>query len=134
MKYCLYTLVDITYTAQYRNEPNKKLEKSQQQNFDTVIQTLELRSNVSFNTNPSIIVGSAAAYGFNIASQQNIWYFEWETEQIDVYIKDTDHVGQLMEDFQFVPFIANLTESVIIDKPIFNTQGTNRNIIFKIKQ
>ena len=134
MKYSLYTLVDISYTGQYRNEPDKKLQRNQQQNFDTVIQTLELRSNISYVKKPAVLIEKASDYGFNSTSEQKIWNFEWETEQVDVYIKDENHIGQLIEDFQFVPFITNLDETAIIQKPIFITQGTGLNIVFKIKQ
>lgn len=134
MKYSLYTLVDISYTGQYRNEPDKKLQRNQQQNFDTVIQTLELRSNISYDKKPAVLIKKASDYGFNSTSEQKIWNFEWETEQVDVYIKDENHIGQLIEDFQFVPFITNLDETAIIQKPIFITQGTGLNIVFKIKQ
>jgi hypothetical protein len=134
MKYSLYTLVDISYTGQYRNEPDKKLQRNQQQNFDTVIQTLELRSNISYDKKPAVLIEKASDYGFNSTSEQKIWNFEWETEQVDVYIKDENHIGQLIEDFQFVPFITNLDETAIIQKPIFITQGTGLNIVFKIKQ
>ena len=109
MKYSLYTLVDISYTGQYRNEPDKKLQRNQQQNFDTVIQTLELRSNISYDKKPAVLIEKASDYGFNSTSEQKIWNFEWETEQVDVYIKDENHIGQLIEDFQFVPFITNIS-------------------------
>ena len=134
MKYSLYTLVDISYTGRYRNEPDKKLQRNQQQNFDTVIQTLELRSNISYDKKPAVLIEKASDYGFNSTSEQKIWNFEWETEQVDEYIKDENHIGQLIEDFQFVPFITNLDETAIIQKPIFITQGTGLNIVFKIKQ
>lgn len=134
MKYSLYTLVDISYTGQYRNEADKKLERNQQQNFDTVIQTLELRSNISYDRKPKVINNIASDLGFSSKSEQKIWHFEWETEQIDVYLKDENFIGQLIEDFQFVPFIANLTETSIIQKPIFITSGLGRNIVFNIKQ
>jgi len=134
MKYCLYTLADITYTGQYRNDPDKKLEKNQQQNFDTVIQTLELRSNIFYDKKPELIKDVANKYGFSSLSEQKIWIFSWETEQMDLYLKEENQIGLLIEDFQFVPFIPNLTESIIIERPIFISQGTNTNIVFQIKQ
>lgn len=134
MKYCLYTLVDITYTGQYRNDPDKKIEKNQQQNFDTVIQTLELRSNIFYDRKPELIQDSANKYGFDSSSEQKIWSFTWETEQMDLYLKEANQVGHLIEDFQFVPFIPNLKETVIINRPIFISQGPHTNIIFQVKQ
>ena len=40
MHYKLYTLVDITNTRQYQNSAENRQARSQQQNFDTVIQTI----------------------------------------------------------------------------------------------
>ena len=48
MEYKLYTLVDITHTGQYRNEPGRQKERWQEQNFNTVIQTLGIRSNLTY--------------------------------------------------------------------------------------
>ena len=49
MNYKLYTLVDITHTGQYRHESGKERQWQQEQNFNTVIHTLGLRSNIFYN-------------------------------------------------------------------------------------
>ena len=48
MEYKLYTLVDITHTNQHRPEPGKEALRWKEQNFQTVLQTLGIRSNINF--------------------------------------------------------------------------------------
>ena len=124
MLYCLYTLVDITATNQYRG--SDKLTRNQQQNFDTVLQTLGLKGNVYFDKNPKKI--PATIFGND---KIDCWYFEWTMEISDLFVKDTDPIGQLKELFEFVPFIDNLTEHVTFDSAVFKL---GHNIIFDFKQ
>lgn len=124
MLYCLYTLVDITATNQYRG--SDKLTRNQQQNFDTVLQTLGLKGNVYFDKNPKKI--PATIFGND---KIDCWYFEWTMEISDLFVKDTDPIGQLKELFEFVPFINNLTEHVTFDSAVFKL---GHNIIFDFKQ
>ncbi len=124
MLYCLYTLVDITATNQYRG--SDKLTRNQQQNFDTVLQTLGLKGNVYFDKIPKKI--PATIFGND---KIDCWYFEWTMEISDLFVKDTDPIGQLKELFEFVPFIDNLTEHVRFDSAVFKL---GHNIIFDFKQ
>jgi len=100
MIYKLYTLADITETGQYRSRSD--LERLQQQNFDTVIQTIGLAGNIDTYKKPEITNG-------DIFGNKDLrcWYFEWTMEREQV--------------------IVNLTESVSFEKPMFNL---GRNIIF----
>jgi len=52
MIYCLYTLVDITATGHYKSRND--LERLQQQNFDTVMQTIGLAGNIYYERAPEI--------------------------------------------------------------------------------
>lgn len=123
MKYCLYTLVDITATGQYRSRND--LERHQQQNFDTVIQTIGLAGNVYYENPPEII--PADIFG---NAEQRCWYFEWRMELEHLFEVNGDEIYRLKELFEYVPFIPNLTETVKFDKPIFKL---GRNIIFDFK-
>ena len=124
MRYCLYTLVDITATGQYRS--GDKLLRNQQQNFDTVLQTLGLKGNVYFDNKPVKIPA-------NIFGNDAIecWYFEWTMEISELFVKDNDPIGELKDLFQYVPYIDNLTESVQFSPPSFSL---GQNIIFDYKQ
>lgn len=123
MIYCLYTLVDITATGQYRSRND--LERLQQQNFDTVIQTIGLAGNVYFDHPPKVI--PADIFG---NEKESCWYFEWQMEIDHLFEANGDEIHRLKELFQFVPFITGLSETAQFDKPIFKL---GKNIIFDFK-
>lgn len=124
MIYSLYTLVDITATGQYRSKND--LERLQQQNFDTVIQTIGLAGNLMYDKIPSVI--PADIFG---NSKLKCWYFEWYMERESLFEVDGDELARLKELFEFVPIIINLTETATFEKPVFRL---GRNIVFNYKQ
>ncbi len=123
MIYSLYTLVDITATGRYRSKND--LERLQQQNFDTVVQTIELAGNLTYESPPSII--TADIFG---KPKDRCWYFSWRMEHEKVLEHNGDELGRLKELFQFVPIITDLTETTKFDRPLFNL---GHNIIFDYK-
>jgi len=133
MEYKLYTLVDITHTGQYRNEPGKEVARWQEQNFNTVLQTIGLRSNVDFRTNPEAINVSGKLVGLEIEDIVKVWRFDFYTDQDFVFEQDGNPVGILEELFDAVPFITGLTEKMEQRWAVFVTQGPNRNIVFHAK-
>lgn len=124
MLYCLYTLVDITATGHHRS--GEKLERNQQQNFDTVTQTIQLSGNMYYDYKPSKI--PADIFG---RPDIDCWYFEWTMELEQLFEKDNDVIGRLKDSFEYVPFISNLTEQVNFDSAFFKL---GQNIIFDFKQ
>ncbi len=124
MIYCLYTLVDITATGQYKSRND--LERLQQQNFDTVIQTIGLAGNVYYERLPE--TRSAEIFG---NADQTCWYFEWRMEIEHLFEVEGDELARLKDLFEYVPFIASLTETAKFDRPMFKL---GHNIIFDCKQ
>ncbi len=124
MLYCLYTLVDITATGQHHG--GEKLARNQQQNFDTVTQTIQLSGNMYYDANPVKV--PAEIFG---NSNIDCWYFEWTMEIEDLFLKDNDPLAILKKSFEFVPFISGLTEQTEFEKPFFKL---GQNIIFDFKQ
>lgn len=124
MIYSLYTLVDITATYQYRSRND--LERLQQQNFDTVIQTIGLAGNLYYDNDPQVI--PAEIFG---NSEQKCWRFEWRMEMDMLFERNGDPIHKLKDSFEYVPFITGLTETAIFDKPVFRL---GKNIIFDFKQ
>ena len=124
MLYYLYTLADITATGQHRS--GKSLERNQQQNFDTVTQTIQLSGTMHYDQAPKRT--PADIFG---RPDIDCWYFEWHMESEEVFSKDGDSIGKLKDSFEFVPFIANLTEDVELDAAYFKL---GHNIIFDFKQ
>ena len=124
MIYSLYTLVDITATGQYKSRND--LERLQQQNFDTVIQTIGLAGNVYFDYPPEI--QTTDKFG---TPDQRCWYFEWRMEIDHLFEVDGDELYRLKDLFEYVPVITNLTETATFDRPFFKL---GQNIIFNGKQ
>lgn len=118
MIYQLYTLVDITETSIFHGDDI--ISRNQQQNFDTVIQTIGLCGNIYFNHSPTIISS-------RLFPKQKCWYFEWSMELEELFKKGNDHVAVLKDIFEYVPFITDLTESYRFDKKYFQN---NINIVF----
>ena len=114
MIYCLYTLVDITASGQYKSRND--LERLQQQNFDTVMQTIGLAGNVYFDHAPKPI--PADIFG---NKDQTCWYFEWTMEIEHLFEVDGDELSRLKDLFEYVPFIAIL---FLIINNKYNTTGT----------
>lgn len=118
MKYQLFTTVDITETGIYRGEND--ITRNQQQNFDTIIQTIGLCGNVYYDNSP-MVLSSCTKF------PNKTWFFEWYMEIDDLFRRDNDHIAVLKDLFQYVPFIPNLTETANFDTPVFKVYG---NIIF----
>lgn len=133
MDYTLYTLVDITNTGRFRADPGYEKQRDQQQNFNTILQTIGMRSNIEFRKRPELIKGPASDYGFDFNDTVSVWAFEWTTEREEIWLEDGDQLALLRKDFEFVPFIANLDESVAIKKAVFRSQGADCNIVFKLR-
>lgn len=130
MEYMLYTTVDITNTGQYRTELGKEVDRWKEQNFQTVLQTLGMRANVSFNKSPKVIEISGNVFGFNTTNIIRVWQFEFYTERENFFQSDNNPIGYLIEDFDGVPYISGLDESMEQNYDVFVTDGPSRNIIF----
>lgn len=134
MRYKLYTLVDITHTDQYKSVPGRESLKWKEQNFNTIIQTIGLRSNISYHTSPDVIEVKGRLVGFDTDEIIRVWRFDFETERNDVFEKEGDPVSLLKADFNFVPYINNLDELVEQNYSVFVTEGSGMNIVFHKKQ
>lgn len=124
MRYKIYTLVDITRTNQYRNETGRELARHQQQNFDTVIQTIGMRGNVSYIEDPVIKIDIPKKYNLKGNDLSNIWIFNWEVDREDLFLHENDPLYRLKEDFDMVPYISGLTE-IIKHEPAIFRPGVN---------
>jgi hypothetical protein len=133
MEYKLYTLVDITHTGQNRTEPGKENLRWKEQNFQTVLQTLGIRANVSYSQPPSIVEVGGHIVGFDTDDIIRVWRFDFYTDQDFLYEKNSDPIGHLIEDFHLVPYIAGLDEAMTQQYAVFNTQDPGTNISFFAK-
>jgi hypothetical protein len=134
MDYKLYTLVDITHTGQYRLEPGREPERYKEQNFNTIIQTLGLRSNIFYRSKPYMLEVGGRLVGFDTDEIIRVWRFDWTVERDDLYLKDGDPVGFLKEDFHLIPYINGLNEMMEQKYAVFVTRDPGSNIVFHLKQ
>lgn len=123
MIYYLHTLVDITSTNQHHG--GDTVARNQQQNFETVLQTIGLCGNLNFEKHPVVVPATEFKQ-----PKKTAWYFEWTMEHPEIFTQDGNHVHKLSEVFNYVPVITGLTETAVIDKPMF-IAGTN--IVFGFK-
>ena len=125
MRFKLLTLIDITETKARRGD-DAFLQK-QQQNYLTTIQTASLRANPIIKNPPSVIEIDISNIGFgqDISGIHKVWSLEFEFE-VDVNIEF------LIKDFDLVPVINQLTETVELKTIAFLTNGRpDRNTIIQ---
>ena len=130
MRYKLYTTVDITHTGQYRNEPGKETLRWKEQNFQTVLQTLGIRANILFDSKPETLDVKGTVVGLDVKEIVHVWRFDFETERDYLFDVGDNPIGYLLDDFELVPYISGLDESMTQNYDIFVTRGPSRNISF----
>jgi|TARA_B110000977_G_scaffold165641_1_gene212994 hypothetical protein len=127
MRVTITTVVDITETNARRDDP--ALHKQQQSNYLTLLQTVGLRvqpTPIGCNS----FVGDISGYGFgtSIADKQRYWVFEFTYDYVGGLSEE-----MLMDDFDLVPIVTQLTDTATISNGAFRTKHkTDCNIIFKL--
>lgn len=134
MDYKLYTLVDISHTGQTRAESGKEALHWKEQNFNTVLQTLGIRSNIAFTAGPTVTETKGRLVGFDTDEVIRVWRFDFSTDRDHLYEKDGDPIGLLNEDFHLVPYISGLDELMEQKYAVFSTADPGRNIVFHLKK
>lgn len=122
-RYKITTLVDITRTSPQRSETDK-LRISQQANFNTLIQAIGLRANVTWSNDPRKHTG---ALPHEIGGKATHWIWEFDVEQEDVFLEGKDPVALLVKDMQGVPIIPDLENTADLTPAVFQTVGPNPN-------
>ena len=120
------TLVDVTETREKRDGDTKKY--SQQSNFNSLVQTVNIRANM-IPISCEKKSGGISQYnlGENFKNKHNYWIVTFESEREIVSIDD----ATLQEDFTLVPVVLNLGETAKIKDPVFNAADTGeKNISF----
>lgn len=128
------TLVDITNTKVARPNQGTTLEHDQHRNFVTVKQCAEIRSNILFDFSPEMQIVDVKDMGFGskYKGKHAVWTFRFSPERSGVYASDTDDIGCLIEDVQGVPVVEKLTETINIEKAIFELiDSSSKNTIIK---
>lgn len=115
------TLIDITNTRVVRLNQGSQLELDQNRNFITLVQCAELRSVIHYDVRPICETVDINDIGFGSAyrGQHCVWSFHFSPDRSRVYESNNEPLGFLINDLQGVPIIKKLTETINIDKAVF---------------
>ena len=127
-RYRITTLVDITRSQASRIETDK-LKIGQQANFNTFLQSIGLRANISWIQDPVKHTGSLP---YPLEGKANHWIWEVDVESQDVFLKNGDPVGHLKDDLHGVPIIDFLENSQELTPPVIQISGDNQNTWIEI--
>ena len=129
MNVILTTLVDVTETKARRGDDKFKL--SQQANYMTMLQTAGLR----INPNPISLKQytkelNGLGFGTSFTGMQSYWTFKFNFET-----EAGLNLELLQQDFDLVPVLSGLNETVDFKNSVFRTTDKKeKNIIFKITE
>lgn len=131
------TLIDITNTKVIRLSQGTPLQMDQQRNFATLMQCIEIRSIVFYESSPLIERNQDVkklGFGSAYTGKHTVWTFRFSTDRDAVYMdNDGDPVGCLIEDMHEVPVIKNLTETINITRAVFDCKDSKlKNTLIKI--
>jgi hypothetical protein len=126
-RFQITTLVDITRSQASRSETDR-IKIGQQANFNSLIQTIGLRTNITWEQDPVFENGRLPTDEGKACH----WSWTFETERDDIFLKDQDPVGHLIEDLNNVPIVNNLKNSAELEPSCFFTQGEKINTWLRI--
>lgn len=131
----IQTLVDITQTNINRPKQGTQQQLDQQRNFTTLKQCLEIRSNIIFDVPPQIESKDVKDLGFGskFKGKHTVWTFRFTPERSGAYSENGNEVGCLYEDVDQVPVVKSLTETINIEKAIFDLKNPiTKNTIVRV--
>lgn len=143
MKIRCTTLFDITKTGVGRRQSatkeaslNENKHRSQQINFETLLQIIGMRCQPENISEPkkTTIDNKTTIFGSGYSKTKKelcIWEFTFTTYHRDVFNNGIDKLGNLYGDSDGVPMITNLEESATLSNQI-NTSGEFKNIHYEI--
>ncbi len=103
------------------------LARNQNNNFNTMLQLLQIRGNITWENPPLRIDKTLGNTGFGrfYEGKHNSWHFQFFTEQMEIYGDNGDPTGQLKDDFNLVPIINFCKETATFPTSTFITQDNN---------
>ena len=134
MIYTAFSLVDITQTDVNRNN---NLQFNQQQNLNTLIQSIGLRSQ-PINTKVKVLMAQDVVdYGFGKQYQglHTVWRLDFSIEHNNVFYNNGDKFYYLKNDCDGVAIYTGLEETAELNTKTFETLDNKLvNIYFKFNQ
>jgi hypothetical protein len=127
------TLIDITNTKVIRSNQGTQLELDQNRNFVTLLQCAEIRSIIIYSEIPTFskIDIRELGFGTKYTGSHTVWKFRFKPDREAVYFDSKNNeIGLLIADLDGVPVIKNLSETINIEKAIFDcTSIAGKNTI-----
>ena len=126
-----YTLIDITETKSYRSADQKL--NHQQANFMTFFQTLCLRNNYTYDKAPTLQKLTEKklrelGFGTDYKGSHTVWRLALTVDEGRTF----GDIKTFEEDFDLVPVINALDETIKINNNVFRTADKKaKNITFK---
>ena len=127
INYTAFTLVDVTHSNETRSKKNNTFQYYQQQNQNTLIQTIGLRSQPINTVTTRLLTQDVAEYGFGkqYKGLHTVWRIDFSIEHTDVFkFKDND-MYHLINDCDGVAIITKLEETTEIKTKCFETINKN---------
>ncbi len=113
------TLVDITRTQVFK-EHIDPLKKKQQDNYNTLHQTLEMRAIIFSEKDPQ------KKFTEWNGNEESTWVWEFYTERDDIFLKDSDPTALLKQDLEYVPFISGCEETAKFKNCFFSVPSNTK--------
>ena len=113
------TLVDITKTG-IQKEKIDPLKKKQQDNYQTLLQTLEMRANIFTEDDPIEITMDWSNLGYG--KKERTWVWNFYIEQDDIF---------RINDINYIPFNTECNETAKFKQNFFSASIKPINIIFE---
>jgi len=129
------TLIDITNSRSRRTNSSDNKEGNQQKNWQTLLQCIGLRCNITYENDPSndLVDLKNLSFGSKFKGKQRVWTFVFRPDRSDSYKLDDNRVGLLVNDLNLVPVIQNLDETINISKSAFITlDPENQNTVVEM--
>ena len=133
LNYTAYTLVDITNTNELKNKPNR-YKFLQQQNLNTLIQTIGLRSQPLEPQVETLLAQDIVQYGFGKQYQglHTVWRLNFSIEHSNVFDNNQNKTHYLKKDSDGVAIYTKLEETAEINTKVFETISPQYiNLYFK---
>lgn len=122
-RYKIITVIDVTRTNPAREETDRTV-LGQQANFNSLIQAIGMRSNITWIRDPQQHTGRLPI-GPGKATH---WIWEFDAEREDVFLDQDDPVALLANDLDGVPVVDRLNNTVELLPAVFRSRGDNTNI------
>jgi len=134
-KYTAYTLVDITKSNITNYRSNDTHGYNQQQNLNTLIQSIGMRSQPLDVTVEVLETQDIAKYAFGSAFSglHTVWKFDFTSEHNNVFTNNNDDIYFLKQDCNRVAFTPYLDETVNFLNNVFDTNTSEYLNIYFIK-